>query len=331
MGNFTVRQSNSSWEGFEYIIQQDLPDLAKLIYLEIFRICKEKEKGYCYATNGYFEKKFNRKTGAISSSISELKKMCLIKIEFGIKGQRLIYIIDEEEKRNEKELLLKQCLNCEDLNTYLKNELKILIRKFPTISKNKWEMVINNHLQFEDIESRNEYLDLLEELLRENPISKVFEFVVEDFITLDSQEKKISNDDFVQIQELLFTFLSELFERKQECVLKSTKTDLSTFDDIRFGKNDNYYRNVKGKLIKVYKVCDKFKTEKKYANIILQNDVGEKLNARVNSNEFYKIEEILDSLIGSEIIIHGLIQYNAYYKEGMLVNVKHENFLILEN
>lgn len=60
----------------------------KLIYGMINSLSNNKE--YCYASNGYFAKELNLTAKTVSKSLSKLKELDYIKIDYSKSGRRII-------------------------------------------------------------------------------------------------------------------------------------------------------------------------------------------------------------------------------------------------
>lgn len=133
-------------------------------------------KEYCYASNDYFSKELNVGTKTISNSLSKLKKLGFIYIEY-VKKERHIYmnpkiVMEENSKVSEKNLPVMVEENYQQKRkNYKKKNYNINNTNFkncePTISYDSDGVMLWNGKRCESKECTPEEMKEMEELLSE--------------------------------------------------------------------------------------------------------------------------------------------------------------------
>jgi len=124
------------------------------------------EKGFCYASNGFFADYFNTSDVTISKQIKKLEKLNYIEIEYQRRGAEVL----------KRFIRLKKTLtdDYQKLKPTIKENFKENITSINTISNNKEKIKEN----------------LLSDFLKENRSLRKYDDFVEDFIAYRKQIKK---------------------------------------------------------------------------------------------------------------------------------------------
>lgn len=82
---------------YDILVDKRLSDFQKLLFASITGLCKQ--RGYCWASNAYFQKLFNRSQTQVSEGISKL-------VEYGYLKREIVY--KKKEDKNGKIITTKQ-------------------------------------------------------------------------------------------------------------------------------------------------------------------------------------------------------------------------------
>lgn len=138
---------------YDVLTDQRLTDLQKLLYAAITGLCKQ--KGYCWASNAYFEKLFNKSTKVISNAITTL-------VELGYLKREIIY--KRKEDKNGQIITTKQIafrklsiiLNRVEENTpIVKNDNTPMMKKDQEINNNLINNISSNNIKLLEVEPKD--------------------------------------------------------------------------------------------------------------------------------------------------------------------------------
>ena len=135
----------------DVLADQRLTDLQKLLYAAITGLCRS--RGYCWASNAYFEKLFNKKNTQISTGISKLVELGYIKREIVYKKKE----IENGEIITTKQIAYRKLsiiLNSVNQNTpILENQNTPILENQKEINNNLINNISSNNIKLLEVES----------------------------------------------------------------------------------------------------------------------------------------------------------------------------------